>query len=157
MHGVVIDPLGCRRSAKLWHMHSVGIDSLDGGRFTRGGQIRSVETDPLSQGKKRGTERKRKRRERLETTRRATLSVIPTIQKADCSSMANLGLVRFDTEVPLRYRLLNPLGRRGNQVFAGSARLRLAFIAPTRLPLVSTLGFEMDILEEKPQDLKGAF
>jgi hypothetical protein len=40
------------------------------------------------------------------------------------------------------------LGRLG---FASPPSLRLG------LPLVSTLGLEMGILEEKPQDLKGAF
>jgi hypothetical protein len=43
---------------------------------------------------------------------------------------------------------LNPLGRGGPESFA---RLVL-----TRVPLVATLGLELDILSEKPQALEGA-
>jgi hypothetical protein len=57
-------------------------------------------------------------------------------------------LARFDTEVPLRYRLLNP---RSREEGPSIRLLRLGLLS------VATLGFEMGICEEKPQDSKGAF
>jgi hypothetical protein len=69
---------------------------------------------------------------------------------------------------PLRYErppVLPPsqtAKQRGSRVVARSARLRLALprlapLAPTRLPLVATLGLEMGILGKKPQDLDRGF
>jgi hypothetical protein len=64
---------------------------------------------------------------------------------------------RFDTEVPLRYPLLNPLSKGEDP----SLRSLVSFCSPLSLrlgfALVATLGFKMGILEEKPQDLKELF
>jgi hypothetical protein len=57
----------------------------------------------------------------------------------------NGDFAHFDAEVS---PLLNPLSR-GEGPSRSERRLGL--------PLVATLGFEMGILGEKPQDLKGAF
>jgi hypothetical protein len=64
--------------------------------------------------------------------------------------------------VRLCYPLLNPLSRWDVRVYARSARRaspRLASPPSLRLgvPLVATLGLEMGILGEKPQDLECAF
>jgi hypothetical protein len=58
-------------------------------------------------------------------------------------------MVNFNIEILLRYPLLNPLSRGEARVFTHSLRLGFSLIA--------TFGFEIDILEENPEDRKGAF
>jgi hypothetical protein len=60
-------------------------------------------------------------------------------------------LARFDAAIPLRHPLLNPLSKREGPSLRSLVSLRSFRLG---LPLVATLGFEMGILEEKPQDLK---